>query len=60
MTTLILTFIFLVILLALMSVGVMFGRQPISGSCGGMKSIEGQINCDLCGGDKSKCIECFY
>ncbi|MDG2060362.1 MAG: (Na+)-NQR maturation NqrM [SAR86 cluster bacterium] len=57
MTTLILTFIFLVILVALMSVGVLFGRQPISGSCGGMKSIEGQINCDLCGGDKSKCIE---
>ena len=35
-----------------MSVGVMFDRKPLSGSCGG---IETDGFCTICGGDKMKC-----
>ncbi len=42
-----------------MSVGVLFGRKPISGSCGGVGAALGEKNysCDICGGDESKCEE---
>jgi len=44
---------------ALMSVGVMMGRKPIAGSCGGVgKALnEPNYNCDICGGDVEKCDE---
>lgn len=42
-----------------MSVGVLFGRKPLSGSCGGVGAALGQKDyvCDLCGNDESKCKE---
>tara|TARA_B100001013_G_scaffold182216_1_gene109712 strand:- start:432 stop:572 length:141 start_codon:yes stop_codon:yes gene_type:complete len=40
-----------------MSIGLMFGRKPITGSCGGLKAFENQIECELCGGDLKKCPE---
>ena len=42
-----------------MSVGVLMGRKPISGSCGGVGSALGDDDyvCDICGGDESKCEE---
>ncbi len=40
---------------ALMAVGVMMGRKPISGSCGGMGAKAGDEGCPLCGGDTAKC-----
>lgn len=40
---------------ALMAVGVMMGRKPISGSCGGMGAKAGDAGCPLCGGDAAKC-----
>ncbi|HEY9035925.1 MAG TPA: (Na+)-NQR maturation NqrM [Pseudomonadales bacterium] len=39
----------------LMAVGVMMGRKPISGSCGGMGAQMGDAGCPLCGGDVQKC-----
>jgi hypothetical protein len=40
-----------------MSVGVIFGRQPLTGSCGGVGKALGEKNysCELCGGDEQKC-----
>ncbi len=38
-----------------MAVGVLFGRKPISGSCGGMKALGLDMECEICGGDLSKC-----
>ncbi|MFU8814110.1 MAG: (Na+)-NQR maturation NqrM [Pseudomonadales bacterium] len=38
-----------------MSVGVMFGRKPIAGSCGGMKALGMNMECDVCGGDPNAC-----
>ncbi|MBT3146256.1 (Na+)-NQR maturation NqrM [Neptunomonas phycophila] len=38
-----------------MSVGVLMGRKPISGSCGGMAALGMDTACDICGGDKAIC-----
>ena len=38
-----------------MSVGVLMGRKPIAGSCGGMASLGMDTACDICGGDKAIC-----
>ena len=35
-----------------MSIGVIFNRKPLSGSCGGLSS-EG--SCSICGNDPNKC-----
>ena len=46
-----------VLLVAAMSVGVIFGRKPISGSCGGMGALGISTSCDICGGNTQKCEE---
>lgn len=38
-----------------MAVGVILGKKPIAGSCGGMSAIGMESACDVCGGDKQKC-----
>lgn len=55
MTTILLAFILMVALVAAMAVGVLMGRKPISGSCGGMSALGMDVACDICGGDKGKC-----
>jgi len=55
MTTLILAFLLMLILVAAMAVGVLFGRKPISGSCGGMKALGMNMECEICGGNPSAC-----
>ncbi|ETI61907.1 (Na+)-NQR maturation NqrM [Marinomonas profundimaris] len=57
MLTIILAFVLMLLLVAAMSVGVLMGRKPISGSCGGMSSLGMEVACDICGGDKGKCEE---
>ncbi len=47
LVTLLLAFIIISALLALMSIGVIAGRNPIKGSCGG---LNGQ-GCELCSGE---------
>ena len=54
-STFIAVFAFMALFVALMAVGVLLGRKPISGSCGGMAAIGMESECDVCGGDKSKC-----
>lgn len=45
-------------LVGIMAIGVMLGRRPISGSCGGIGRLNGDDGeCALCGGDPSKCDE---
>ncbi|MBB3168501.1 (Na+)-NQR maturation NqrM [Simiduia aestuariiviva] len=55
MGTLLITFIVLGLVIVAMSVGVLLGRKPISGSCGGMSALGMEVACDICGGDKGKC-----
>ena len=55
MTTIVLAFALMLLLVAAMAVGVMFGRKPISGSCGGMKALGMNMECEICGGDPNQC-----
>ncbi|MCZ6502834.1 MAG: (Na+)-NQR maturation NqrM [Gammaproteobacteria bacterium] len=52
-----LTFLFLVAITAMMAIGVMRGRAPISGTCGGLNNIGADGECEICGGDSAKCKE---
>ena len=45
----------MLIVVGLMSVGVLMGKKPISGSCGGMSALGMDVACDVCKGDKSLC-----
>lgn len=40
-----------------MSVGVLAGRPPIKGSCGGVGALGIDNSCDICGGDPKRCDE---
>lgn len=55
MTEIILSVAVLGAVMAIMAVGVMMGRQPIKGSCGGMSAIGMKGACDICGGDTGRC-----
>ena len=59
MTEMFLTIIVFALLITAMAVGVLMGRKPISGSCGGVGAALGEANysCDICGGDPNKCDE---
>ena len=59
MGTLFVTLFVMLLFFVLMSVGVLFGRKPITGSCGGVGKALGEKEyvCDICGGDESKCEE---
>lgn len=57
MTTIVASFILILFVVAGMAVGVMFGRQPIKGSCGGLNKAGVDETCELCGGNPNKCEE---
>lgn len=59
MAMLFVTLMVMLLVVVGMSVGVLFGRKPLSGSCGGVGAALGQKDyvCDLCGNDESKCKE---
>ena len=48
-------FLAMLTIVGLMSVGVLMGKKPISGSCGGMSALGMDVACDVCKGDKSLC-----
>ncbi len=50
-----LSFVAIATVILLMSVGVLFGRKPVQGSCGGMNKLDGLSECEICGGDRVKC-----
>ena len=56
MATILIAIVVVFILVGLMSIGVIMGREPIKGSCGGINALE-QGECTLCGGDPKKCDE---
>ena len=57
MYEMVLIFLVLMAVIAVMSVGVFFGKKPITGSCGGLANLEPGRECELCGGNPSKCVE---
>lgn len=48
---------FLVMLLVVvgMSIGVMAGRGPLKGSCGGLSAVGIEGRCEICGDDPARC-----
>lgn len=57
MSIFLLVLLIVVLLVAGMSIGVIFGRKPISGTCGGIGALGISASCDLCGGSPQKCEE---
>ncbi len=40
-----------------MAVGVIMGRAPIKGTCGGIGALGIDQSCEICGGDPKRCDE---
>jgi len=57
MTTVILAFAGMLIVVAIMAVGVVFGRKPIAGSCGGIAQLGLDGECQVCGRKPKDCPE---
>ena len=57
MSIFLITFTLILLVVMAMAVGVMFGRKPLQGSCGGLNNIAGMNDCEICGGKPSKCSE---
>ncbi|MDM3869912.1 (Na+)-NQR maturation NqrM [Porticoccus sp. W117] len=57
MLTFLLAIGLIILLIAGMAIGVIMGRKPLAGSCGGVGAALGEkdYECDLCGGDPNKC-----
>ncbi len=51
-----LAFLGVMILMCAMSIGVILGRAPISGSCGGLASKGSDASCAICGEQRGACI----
>ncbi len=57
MATLIFSLVLMLVIVAVMAIGVIFGREPIKGSCGGIGAVGIDAACEICGGDVKKCEE---
>jgi hypothetical protein len=45
------------LVIAGMSIGVLAGRSPIKGSCGGIGALGADAACVICGGNPQRCDE---
>ena len=52
-----LTFAILLLIVTGMAVGVLRGRKPISGTCGGLNQLGVDGACEICGGRPELCEE---
>ena len=56
MVIFIVSFVAFAVLMSAMAIGVIAGRAPISGSCGGVGKILGTPQkCEICGDDPTRC-----
>ncbi len=55
MTTAIFAFIIMAFIMTGMAIGVIMGREPIKGSCGGLNKVGIEGDCQICGGNPAKC-----
>ena len=53
----VLTFFVFLAIVAGMAIGVMRGRKPIAGSCGGLNKLGVAGACEICNGDVARCEE---
>ena len=57
MTLFLVSLLVMGLVITAMAVGVIAGRPPIKGSCGGMGALGIDTACDLCGGNPQLCDE---
>ncbi|MDR5867037.1 (Na+)-NQR maturation NqrM [Halomonas koreensis] len=57
MSTFLVVLAFMLIIVAAMAVGVILGRKPIEGSCGGLNKLGLKQGCEVCGGKDEVCEE---
>ena len=57
MTLFLVSMLVIGLVIAGMAVGVMAGRPPIKGSCGGMGALGIDTTCEICGGNPQRCDE---
>ena len=57
MLVFVLTVIIMSLVVTAMAVGVICGREPIKGSCGGLGAAGINQSCEICGGDPVRCDE---
>ncbi|MDI5934140.1 (Na+)-NQR maturation NqrM [Halomonas sp. M4R5S39] len=48
---------FMLLIMAAMAIGVILGRKPIAGSCGGLNQLGLKEGCEICGGKDEVCEE---
>lgn len=54
MTEVIAAFVAMLVIVAAMAIGPMFGKRPIKGSCGGLAAANG-CSCSICGRTAGSC-----
>ncbi|HSH48118.1 MAG TPA: (Na+)-NQR maturation NqrM [Halomonas sp.] len=57
MSTFFIVLAFMLVIMAAMAVGVIMGRRPIAGSCGGLNRLGLKEGCEVCGGRDEICEE---
>ncbi|MFG6158255.1 (Na+)-NQR maturation NqrM [Halomonas sp. 1390] len=57
MTLFLVVFAFMLLIVAAMAIGVIMGRKPIAGTCGGLNQLGLKEGCDVCGGKDEVCEE---
>jgi hypothetical protein len=55
MTIFFVSLIAIILMILLMAVGVLMGKEPLKGTCGGLNRFTGDKECPVCGGDTAKC-----
>ena len=55
MLVFVLSLVLMLIVVSIMSIGVMMGRKPIAGSCGGLKTLGEGVTCEICGAEAGSC-----
>jgi len=55
--TFLVVFLAMLLVVGMMAIGVIMGRKPIAGSCGGIANLGIEKECSICGGSREKCEE---
>ena len=55
LTTVLASIFVFAVLFAGMAIGVIVANKPVKGSCGGMSAVGLDGECDVCGGNPSRC-----
>jgi len=51
----VLAFVVMALVIVGMAIGVINGREPLKGSCGGLAAVGIDGKCEICGGEPNSC-----